>query len=418
MKIFDLLHGSHCGQVFEGPHLRLCFCADWAPARRYAGAILEQPGSLYSPEVLGIIEKANFRIVNVETVLHAEPAAAKPVPKEGPNLIGPAAAVEDLLAGGFNVGLLANNHTYDFGPEGLLSTRDILEQAGLQTCGTGTSQEDAYAGLVLEAKGVSVALVNFQEGEEGNWTDRAPELAGWDLDRVCRSIRKHVAEGRVVIALPHADREFLPVPSPYAQQAYRGFVEAGASLVVAHHPHVPRGIEIHRGVPILYSQGNFIFAHDHAGLFRKLGYMVEVAVAPAGEVGCRIIPYRLDENGIYLLDTEQREWFMDQLRSVSGENLSPERVAAWWNAAIDAIPVDSWYASCTGMDYGMELMRKRDPIGLARLRTRLSGPAHYAFMIAGINRILAGHHGQSPPAMIETVRLWTETQSESLPLFG
>ncbi|MGC9452811.1 MAG: CapA family protein, partial [Oceanipulchritudo sp.] len=248
-------------------------------------------------------------------------------------------------------------------------------------------------------------------------TDRAPEVAGWDLDRACRSIERHAAAGRTVIAAPHADREFLPVPAPYAQRAYRRLIDAGASLVVAHHPHVPRGVEIYKEAPIFYSQGNFIFAQDHPGLFRKLGYMVEVAVQPDGAVGCRIHPYRLDETGIHLLTTEQRAWFMERLSSVSGEQLSPEAVLQWWHAAIDAIPLDSWYASCTGMDYGMELMRKRDPVGLARLRTRLSSPAHYEFMIAGINRILSGEHGSADPSMIEKVRLWTETPVSEFPLF-
>lgn len=417
MRSFDFEKGSFGEEAFRGPHTRLVFCADWAPIRKYSRPILDMPGSVYSPGVRAVLEAADHRIVNVECVLHPDPDRAEPVPKEGPNLIGPARAVGDLCAAGFGIGLLANNHAYDFGPEGLQATRVTLERAGLKTCGAGSCQDDAYSGLVLEGAGTGVGVVNFQEGEEGDCTDRAPELAGWDMARVCRSVREHVQAGRRVIAVPHADREYLPAPAPFAQRAYREVVDAGASMVIAHHPHVPRGVEIYKGVPIFYSQGNFIFSHDHPGLFRRLGYMVEVAVPVSGDAGCRLVPYRLDEFGIHLLDTDQRAWFLDRLRSVSGDNLSTERVRAWWNAAIDAIPLDSWYASCTGMDYGMDLMRRRDPVGLARLRTRLSSPAHYAFMIAGINRILAGHHGTSPPEMVETVRLWGEAPASGSTVF-
>jgi hypothetical protein len=181
---------------------------------------------------------------------------------------------------------------------------------------------------------------------------------------------------------------------------------------------VPRGIELYAGAPICYSQGNFLFSHEHAGLFRRLGYMVELVVSRQGPPGLRLVPYYLNASGIHLLTTEQKEWFMNQLLSVSGNNLAPERVRAWWEAAIDAISIDDWYQSCTGMDYGMNLMRKGDPVGLARLRTRLSAPAHYEFMIAGIDRILSGQHGTSDPQMLETVHLWTEALEDAFPVFA
>ncbi|MGC9451765.1 MAG: CapA family protein, partial [Oceanipulchritudo sp.] len=170
MRGFDFETGSLAEEAFSGPHLQLVFCADWAPARTYARPLRENPGSLYPPEVMRILEAADHRIVNVETVLHPEPDAVRPVYKEGPNLIGPSGAVRDLQTAGFDVGLLANNHTYDFGREGLQATREVLETVGLQTCGTGTCQDDAYDGLILEGNGLAVALVNFQEGEEGGWT--------------------------------------------------------------------------------------------------------------------------------------------------------------------------------------------------------------------------------------------------------
>jgi poly-gamma-glutamate synthesis protein (capsule biosynthesis protein) len=408
MSVVNWNTGGYREETFDAPHSSLLFCADWAPLRKYARTVLDKPGAVYSEGVRSELASADWRIVNVETVLHPEPESARPVYKEGVNLIGPSDAVKDLRAASFDVALLANNHTYDYGAEGLSTTKQALEGAGLLTCGTGQSQEDAYDGLVLEAEGVSIALVNFQEGEEGSRTGRSPEIAGWDLARVCASIRHHVKAGRVVIAVPHADREYLPMPAPYVQVAYRQLVEAGAALVVAHHPHVPRGVEIYQGVPIFYSQGNFIFSHAYDGLFRRLGYMLRVGVGSGGDIGCRMIPYWLNDSGIHLLMDDQRTKFLSELKTVSGEALRPDSVLAWWHAAIDSIPLDSWYSDCTGMKYGMGLMEQREPLGLARLRTRLSSPSHYEFMVAGIDRILAGEHGNSSGEMIKKVRRWTE----------
>lgn len=385
----------------------LLLCGDWAPVRAYGEILSEKPGELYTPETRAHFDEVDFRALNVEAVLHPEPGTLSPVYKEGPPLEGPADAVKDLKALGIDLAFLANNHIHDFGPIGVRSTRSLIETAGVRTCGTGSSQDDAYKGVAVDIRGTTVAFVNFQEGEEGFYTERAPEVAGWNLDRVCASIREHRKMGRVVIAVPHADREFLPWPAPYIQVAYRNLVKAGAAAVVAHHPHVPRGIEIFKGSPIFYSLGNFAFWQDHEGIFRKLGYMVKLRLSREGIVGWQLVPYRITENRIESLATGTREKFLRRLQSVSGETLAPEAVLAGWNAAIDAISIDSWYGDCTGMDYGMKRMKEHDPVGLARLRTRLSSPSHYTFMVDGITRILDGKHGSSSPELVEMVRLWT-----------
>lgn len=400
---------THRPDLFSGSAARLLFAGDWAPVRQFCRILGEQPGGLYDDRILAAFARADYRVVNVEAVLHADPQALAPVYKEGPNLRGPVAAVADLRALGTDLGLLANNHVYDFGADGLRATADLLAEAGIATCGHGEGQEDAYDGHVVKINDVEIAFVNFQEGEEGPNTERAPEVAGWDLRRIEDSIRAHRRAGRTVIALPHADREFLPCPAPYIQKTYRALVTAGASLVIAHHPHVPRGMEIHRGCPILYSLGNFAFWQDHPGLFRKLGLLAEVAVSAEGETGLRLLPYRIGKERLRSLTEPETAWFGDHLAAVSGPALAPDRVRAAWHAAVDAIPLSSWYHDCTGMRYGMDLMEKEDPVGLARLRTRLSSPAHYEFMKAGIDRILSGSHGTSDPALVERVRLWSET---------
>ena len=62
-----------------------------------------------------------------------------------------------------------------------------------------------------------------------------------------------------MLVIFHGGREYAPCPPPYVVNALRRFARAGACAVVAHHPHVPQGIEIVEGVPIAYSQGNFVF---------------------------------------------------------------------------------------------------------------------------------------------------------------
>lgn len=408
MQSFDHPALSHQPGLFKEASTRLLFTGDWAPVRHFENILSQQPGRLYHPALAGVFANADYRIVNVEAVLSHQPESLTPVYKEGPNLAGPAAAVADLQRLGTDLALLANNHSYDFGTEGLHSTARILDKAGIPSTGWAKGQADAYHGKVVAFPTTEVAFVNFQEGEEGPFTDRAPEIAGWDLARVTDSIRQHSRQGRTVIAIPHGGREYLPCPAPYIQQTYRQLVEAGAAAVIAHHPHVPRGMEVYRGAPILYSLGNFAFWQDHPGLFRKLGLLAEVALGPSGQIGLRLLPYRITESAIRPLHSSEFAPFQTELAALSGPHLAPDKVKAQWNAAIDAIPLEEWYLDCTGMDYGMQLMKQQDPVGLARLRTRLSSPAHFRFITDGINRILAGRHGQSAPHRLQRHQLWTE----------
>lgn len=57
-------------------------------------------------------------------------------------------------------------------------------------------------------------------------------------------------------------------------QAFQGLADAGADLVVGHHPHVPQGLQIHKKTPIFYSLGNFVFFQPTDLLFRKLGIVL------------------------------------------------------------------------------------------------------------------------------------------------
>lgn len=407
MQCLDHPHLCHQRALFKEASTRLLFTGDWAPVRHFRDIISQQPGRLYHPAVAEAFANAHYRVVNVEAVLSHQLESLTPVYKEGPNLSGPASAVADLQSLGTDLALLANNHGYDYGSEGLHSTAQILDKANIPSTGWGKGQADAYSGYVASFPQAEVAFVNFQEGEEGAHTYRAPELAGWDLARVTDSIRQHRREGRVVIVISHSGREFLPSPAPYIQQTYRQLVEAGAAIVIGHHPHVPRGMEVYKGAPILYSLGNFAFWQDHPGLFRKLGLLAEVALGPSGQIGLRLLPYRITDSAIRPLNSSEFASFQTELAAVSGPNLAPDQVMAEWCAAIDAIPLEEWYLDCTGMDFGMKLMKKQDPIGLARLRTRLSCPAHFHFMVDGINRILSGRHGQSDPHRIQRNHLWT-----------
>lgn len=83
----------------------------------------------------------------------------------------------------------------------------------------------------------------------------------WGEQSLAR-IREARAQADVVVVQLHSGVEYAPVPTSAMAAAARGAVEAGASLVIGHHPHVIQGVEWYQGVPILWSLGNVLFDQD------------------------------------------------------------------------------------------------------------------------------------------------------------
>lgn len=141
---------------------------------------------------------------------------------------------------------LGNNHILNFGTQGELNTRKVLDEARIDYFGnTGTADEFKRT-LVLPINGTKVGFVNYNQF--------APD----PMERAMVDLAKVKAISDVQIVYTHWGNEYVPENATLKQQA-RDFVTAGADLIIGSHPHVITGSEVIDGVPVYYSLGNFIF---------------------------------------------------------------------------------------------------------------------------------------------------------------
>lgn len=175
-----------------------------------------------------------------------------------------------LTRGGVEAANLANNHAKDYYGQGLQDTAKALKDAGVARFGWGNDE-------ILTIQGVRVGLCGF-----GVWYTSVKgmqkEIAG--LKKRCD----------VVIASIHGGDEgegrALKVQKSYDRAA----VQAGASLVLGHHPHVVGGIEKYQGATIVYSLGNFCFGGNlnpddkDTFIFQQTFEVSPEGVKAAGEV--------------------------------------------------------------------------------------------------------------------------------------
>ena len=232
---------------------------------------------LLSAPILDFFHSADHTVANVEGAL----IDAKDDGSRGVffHSMDPAATrvLKDIHADIWSIG---NNHAMDAGPEGVLSTKAIAKEMGCLTMGAGMNDMEASEPVYLdEAGGIGMFCVAYQ-AECIPATATEPGIFRWDdLDYIAKRIAEIKSKCRWCVIVSHVGEEFTSLPSPYTRDRYLKFLELGADVVVAHHPHVPENYELFdNGKAIFYSLGNFIFDTDYqrVHLYTDVGVLLKL----------------------------------------------------------------------------------------------------------------------------------------------
>ena len=166
--------------------------------------------------------------------------------------------VERLDAAGFTVLNVANNHMMQHGSGAFRDTVDALRARGLGVIGVASADHRTSLPHVFEVKGLRVTTIGF--AFEDDKYAKGPVLYAFapdcDLIGQVTEARRH---SDLVIVSVHWGVEFVPYPAPAEEALGRQLVDAGADVVLGHHPHVARRVERYGRGLIAYSLGNFVF---------------------------------------------------------------------------------------------------------------------------------------------------------------
>jgi poly-gamma-glutamate synthesis protein (capsule biosynthesis protein) len=173
----------------------------------------------------------------------------------------PAEALLPLSRFAHPVATLANNHAMDYGAEGLESTIEALEDAGIAHAGAGESVDAAWKEARIDCPGgiLSVLSCGFDDDESSFSDSSGAVLAPVDTGKLAERIRQCAASSIAVVVMLHWGIEYDRMFLPSQQRIARTLVDAGADLVVGTGPHVLQGMEEYRASLICYSLGNLVF---------------------------------------------------------------------------------------------------------------------------------------------------------------
>jgi len=152
---------------------------------------------------------------------------------------------------------LANNHIMDYGFEGLSLTINLLQEKGHRFCGAGKNIDEARLPLLINDHGSSIGIIACCEAQFGIASKYAPgvaEFGPW----VYKTIKELRGLVEIIIISIHASIEDSPWPSPFLQELYKSYIDAGANIIHGHHSHIPQGFENYNNGVIFYGLGNFV----------------------------------------------------------------------------------------------------------------------------------------------------------------
>ncbi len=248
----------------------------------------ENPESIFAL-VKTALDKADIRFCQLETIYVNEGEGAP-----NPTFRGAARAHRDharnaaaLKFAGFDVVSMAGNHCLDWGYEGLFKTMELMKQNGAIVIGVGKNIEEARQPGIVERKGIRVGFLAYNSILPTNYwaTEERPGCAplraftvyepyeydqpgqpsrvhtfchAGDLAAMKADIQKLRGQVDVVAVSLHYGLHFVPAKlAGYQREASYAAIDAGADVILGHHSHILKGIEVYKGKVIFYGLCNF-----------------------------------------------------------------------------------------------------------------------------------------------------------------
>lgn len=346
--------------------IRLMACGDLTLYDRVESSWKERGvGGILSDDLFALLKSADLFLANIECPLTDSP---HPAWTHFPTLKASAEASKVLSALGVSVAALANNHIADYGRDGLADTLRLLQDSGIPTVGAGWTPAEASKPLVIEKGGLKIGFLALAQPEISAATEKRKWGAGvLEETAAVEAMRRLTSCVDISIAYLHFGVEFYEYPTPSQIRLARSLVDAGAKLVLGHHPHVPQGWEWYKGAFIAYSLGNFLFDMRpvrEAGL--RIGLLVDTTFEGTSLKNVNLIPVETANGFTRFLQFDERnraDAYLENLCNVLSDesrlqkeyyftcrgNLRIHLQAflyyirkAEWQRAADLIPMQAW----------------------------------------------------------------------------
>lgn len=316
--------------------IKIILTGDLCPIGIAEKMFLEGRAAELFGDVMEELHDKDLSITNFEAAMSS---FGEPLTKIGPNLKVSPDIMPALKEASFDVCTLANNHTRDFGDDAFMDTIANIEKYDIKTTGGGRDLADSEKPLRLNVKGVKISIIavsmhNICCAEAGQ-AGAAPLRPG----AVALKIVGEKKHNDIVIVIPHDGKEHIPFPSQRIRDNYHTFIDAGASAVIAHHPHIYQGIERYKEGIIAYSLGNFLFPPrdtSNVPAFWNRSYFLRLHCTEKAVVSFDIVPHQFSftDGKMSLMSGKEKEEFLKKIERLSDIASDAKLSSAYYDSAV------------------------------------------------------------------------------------
>ena len=205
-----------------------------------------------------------------------------------------------MAEAGVEVANLANNHAMDYGFDAMLDGRQNLLDVGIAPVGTGANLVEAYAPVMLEINGWTIAVIGSGgvNPESGSWlaqTDRPGMTHGDNTESIAIAIARAKETADLVFVTAHWGEGGTTRPRSFERRQAEAWIDAGADGIFGHHQHMLQPLEWYRDRPIAWGLGNFVWqAFPQAS---KRTAIAQFVFEPDGRVGACLVAVVIERTG-------------------------------------------------------------------------------------------------------------------------
>ncbi len=271
----------------ERSQTRILFGGD-VMLSRYVGALALEKDDPAWPmrELAALFSSADLAFVNLESPF----SDRGPSREHGMVFKAEPRMIEALVTAGIDVVSTANNHARDGGGYGIEYTLARLAEKRIASIGTGATAAIAHQGAVLVRNNVGFGFLAYtydqSNGNHADWDDR---IAMMNVDQMVADIQRLRQRTDVVIVSMHAGNEYGRKPNAHQRKFAHAAIDAGASIVAGHHPHVTQPVEAYGDGVIFYSLGNLVFDQFQRKETQR-GWIADVRFTAGRLSGYGVIP--------------------------------------------------------------------------------------------------------------------------------
>jgi poly-gamma-glutamate capsule biosynthesis protein CapA/YwtB (metallophosphatase superfamily) len=329
------------------PILHLALGGDVMLGRTVKDYILRYgPGYPLDP-VAGLLRQPDLAMVNLECAI-TDATEKWPGEPKAYYFGAPPQAVQTLVGAGIDMVSLANNHTLDFGVEGLLDTVRYLDAQGIRHAGAGSNSDEARLPACIDRDGIRFGMAAFcdHQADFAAQADR-PGIAYLDLEDEAAALATlrcalEPLRGAGVewpILSMHWGPNMVVRPSAKFRRLAHAAIDMGWKVLYGHSAHVFQGIEIYRGCPIIYAAGDLVddyyvdprFRNNHQLLFElELGALALRRI--------KLHPLFIERCRVRIANAEQARYIVRRMTALCAELGTPVHQDAdkIWIAGTDA----------------------------------------------------------------------------------